>query len=185
MILPIVAYGTPVLRKKAQDIAPDHPELAQIIANMFETMYKAEGVGLAAPQVNLPIRLFVIAPGPMDDQDASIQGMEKVFINAQITEWEGEQEPFVEGCLSIPGIRETVLRKPRLRIRYLDKDFNEQHEWYEGVVARVIAHEYDHIEGVLFTDLIPLLKRKLLRGRLDAISKGKVQVEYRMRFPNP
>ena len=191
MILPIVAYGDPVLRKKAGDIAPEYPKLGEVISNMWETMYNAHGVGLAAPQVGLPIRLFVVDTTPFsDDEDLSpeeqqkLNGFKKVFINAKITEETGKEWDFNEGCLSIPDIREDVKRKPEITISYLDEDFKPHTETYDGLLARVIQHEYDHIEGIMFTDKLSSLKKRLLKGRLEKISKGKIDVDYRMRFPN-
>ena len=190
MTLPIVAYGDPVLRKKAVDIDREYPELDNLIANMWETMYKANGVGLAAPQIGLAIRLFVIDTGPFaDDEDFSpeeqalLKDFKKVFINARMIEEEGKNWSFNEGCLSIPDIREDVSRKDTITIQYLDEEFNEQTETYDGLLARVIQHEYDHIEGILFTDKLSSLKRRLLKGKLNNISKGNIVVEYKMRFP--
>jgi len=191
MILPIVAYGDPVLKKVATNIDKDYPNLKELIDNMFETMYNAYGVGLAAPQVGLPIRLFVVDATPFsEDEDLSeeeqkaLQGFKRVFINAQITQEEGEEWAFNEGCLSIPDVREDVFRKPKIRIEYLDENFDKKTETFDGLVARVIQHEYDHIEGVLFTDKLSSLKKRLIKGRLNNISKGKIKVDYRMRFPS-
>ena len=191
MILPIVAYGDPVLRKVAKDIEADYPKLDVLIPNMWETMYNAHGVGLAAPQVGLPIRLFVVDTTPFsDDEDLSkeeqeaLDGFKKVFINAQIEEESGKEWDFNEGCLSIPDIREEVKRKPEITISYLDENFKPHKETYDGLLARVIQHEYDHIEGVLFTDKLSSLKKRLLKNRLEKISKGKIEVDYKMRFPN-
>ncbi len=191
MILPIVAYGDPILRKTTQEIDPDHPELDSIISNMWETMYNAYGVGLAAPQVGLPIRLFLVDTTPFaEDEDLTkeeqqeLKGFKKVFINPHIESEEGDEWAFNEGCLSIPNVREDVFRKGDIIITYQDQDFNTITEEYTGLVARVIQHEYDHIEGVLFTDKISSLKKRLIKGRLANISKGKVKVDYRMRFPN-
>lgn len=190
MILPIVAYGDPVLRKKAKPITPDYPGINELIDNMFETMYGASGVGLAAPQIGKPIRLFVIDAKPFaeDDElsDEEVQVLEdfkKVFINAQIVEEEGDEWAFSEGCLSIPGINEDVFRQPKVTIKYQDRDFKEHTETYEGLAARVIQHEYDHIEGVLFTDKLSSLKKRLIKSKLGNISKGKIDPDYRMRFP--
>ena len=190
MTLPIVAYGDPVLRKKAIDIDREYPELNNLIANMWETMYKANGVGLAAPQIGRAIRLFVIDTSPFaDDEDftpeeqALLKDFKKVFINAKMIEEEGKNWSFNEGCLSIPDIREDVSRKDTITIQYLDEEFNEQTETYNGLLARVIQHEYDHIEGILFTDKLSSLKRRLLKGKLNNISKGNIVVEYKMRFP--
>ncbi|MCB4798979.1 peptide deformylase [Neotamlana laminarinivorans] len=190
MILPIVAYGDPVLRKKAKDITSDYPKLKELIANMFETMYNASGVGLAAPQIGLPIRMFLVDTTPFaEDEDltkeeqSALKDFKKVFINAKIIQEEGEEWAFNEGCLSIPDVREDVYRKPKITIEYLDEDFNKYTETYDGLVARVIQHEYDHIEGVLFTDKLSSLKKRLIKGRLANISKGKIRIDYRMRFP--
>lgn len=190
MILPIVAYGDPVLRKKAVEIQKDHPNLQPLIANMWETMYKASGVGLAAPQVGLPIRLFMVDTAPFaDDEEISeeeqniFKNFKKVFINAKMEEETGKDWPFNEGCLSIPDIREDVTRKDTITISYVDENFKFHKESYEGVLARVIQHEYDHIEGILFTDKLSTLKKRLLRGKLANISKGKIKVDYKMRFP--
>jgi len=190
MILPIIAYGDPVLRKKGLEITKDYPDLEQLIINMWDTMYEAYGVGLAAPQVNYSIRLFMIDPSPFaDDENLTgpekevLSNLKKVFINPKIIVEEGEEWAFNEGCLSIPEIREDVFRKPRITIEYLDEDFNSHRETYEGLAARVIQHEYDHIEGILFTDKLSSLKKRLIKGKLSDISKGKVDVDYRMRFP--
>jgi peptide deformylase len=191
MILPIVAYGDPVLRKKAVEITADYPNLKELIANMQETMYNASGVGLAAPQIGKAIRLFVIDASPFaEDEELSasdkktLKDFKKVFINARILEEEGTELPFNEGCLSIPDIREEVYRQPKVHIQYQDEDFNTHTEVLEGLAARVFQHEYDHIEGVLFTDKLSSLKKRLLKRKLENISKGKIRAEYRMRFPN-
>ncbi|MFB9053009.1 peptide deformylase [Formosa undariae] len=190
MILPIVAYGDPVLKKVGQDIDPDYPKLNELLDNMFETMYNAFGVGLAAPQIGLPIRLFVIDTTPFsededlsEDEQKALNGFKKVFINAQITVEEGDEWAFNEGCLSIPDVREDVFRKPKVTIEYQDENFKSHVETYEGLVARVIQHEYDHIDGILFTEKLSTLKKRLIKGRLENISKGKINVEYKMRFP--
>ncbi|MGE0568170.1 MAG: peptide deformylase [Bacteroidia bacterium] len=190
MILPIVVYGDPVLRKKAVDIDANYPELDKLIANMFETMYEASGVGLAAPQIGKSIRLFIVDTEPfIDDEDdddeftaeekAQLKAFKKVFINARIIEEEGEEWKFKEGCLSIPKIREDVSRKPNITIEYVDENFKPHKETYDGLIARVIQHEYDHIEGVLFTDLVGAFKRKLIAGKLSDISKGKITADYK------
>jgi len=190
MILPITAYGDPVLRKKAKDISADYPKLKELIENMWETMYGAYGVGLAAPQVGLPIRIFMIDTSPFaEDEDLSeeerneLASLKKVFINAKILEEKGDEWAFNEGCLSIPDVREDVFRKPEITIEYFDEDFNKHTESYKGLAARVIQHEYDHIEGILFTDKLSSLKKRLIKGKLTNISKGKIQVDYRMKFP--
>ncbi len=199
MIVPVVAYGDPVLRKVGLEITKDYPDLLDFIANMFETMHNALGVGLAAPQVGKSIRLFIVETKPFtvrgekdddDDDDYTPEEREqlanfrKVFINAKILEETGEEWAFNEGCLSIPKIREDVLRKPKIRIQYFDENFNFFDETFEGIVARVIQHEFDHIEGKVFTDKISPLRRRLLKGKLSDLSKGKIQVGYKMRFPN-
>ncbi|MFC4211824.1 peptide deformylase [Pedobacter lithocola] len=181
MKLPIVAYGDPVLKKIGTDIDKDYPELKELIANMFDTMYYASGVGLAAPQIGLPIRLFIVDTG--EDEDGN-PGYKKVFINALILEETGELWNFNEGCLSIPDIRENILRKPNIKIKYLDENFVEHIEDVDGMPARVIQHEYDHIEGKLFTDKVSILRKTMLKSKLDAISKGNISTDYKMRFPN-
>lgn len=183
MKLPIIAYGDPVLRKKATDIDADYPELKQLIANMFETMYGAQGVGLAAPQVGLSIRLFVIDASPFEEDDAQLKDFKKVFINAEITEEAGENWAFNEGCLSIPDIREDVNRKKIITLTYFDENWVEHTETFSGLAARVIQHEYDHIEGKLFTDKLNPLRKAMLKNRLDSISKGTIKVDYKMKFP--
>lgn len=180
MIYPIVAYGDPVLKKKAQDIDQNYKDLPKLIEDMFETMYEAHGVGLAAPQIGLSIRLFVVDGGPLDEE---IKDFKKVFINPVILEEEGEEWPYEEGCLSIPGIRSEVDRPFKLKLEYYDENWNKKVEEFDGLRARIIQHEYDHIEGVLFVDYLPALKKKLLKGKLTNISKGKVDVDYRMKFP--
>ncbi|WP_298536615.1 peptide deformylase [uncultured Algibacter sp.] len=191
MILPIVAYGDPLLKKKAKDISKDYPKFDVLLENMFETMYNAYGVGLAAPQIGLPIRLFLVDTSPFsEDEDLSkeeqdaLSGFKRVFINAKIVEEEGDEWAFNEGCLSIPDVREDVFRKPKITIEYLDENFESHKEVFDGLIARVIQHEYDHIEGVLFTDKLSSLKKRLIKGRLTNISKGKISVDYRMRFPD-
>ncbi len=179
MILPIYAYGMPVLRRKAKPIETG-TDLSELISNMFETMYAANGVGLAAPQIGKSIRLFVVDAEPMDEEN--LKGFKKVFINAQVVEETGNAEVYQEGCLSIPQINEEVTRQNTLRIRYFDENWGTHEETFEGLAARVIQHEYDHIEGVLFTDHLTPLKRRLLKGRLGKISKGKINSEYRMKF---
>ncbi len=186
MILPIVAYGDPLLKKKAKEIDEDYPNLTKLIADMFETMYNASGVGLAAPQIGKGIRLFVIdatAVAEGEDGDPSCEDFKRVFINPVILEEEGEEWSYEEGCLSIPNIREEVKRKPTLRIEYYDEKWDLYEEELDGFAARVVQHEYDHIEGVLFLDHISPFKKTLLRGKLTDISKGNVDVKYRMKFP--
>lgn len=191
MILPIVAYGDPVLKRKAKDIEQTYPDLPTLLDNMFETMYNAYGVGLAAPQIGLPIRLFLVDTTPFSEDDelsaeeqSLLKNFKKVFINPVILEETGDEWTFTEGCLSIPDVREDVSRHSDIKIKYLDEQFNEHIEDYTGLIARVIQHEYDHIEGVLFTDKLSSLKRRLIKGKLSSISKGKTKAEYRMRFFN-
>ncbi|WP_405225979.1 peptide deformylase [Dokdonia sp. Asnod1-B02] len=190
MIIPIVAYGDPVLKKKAKDITPEYPKFSELIENMYYTMYEAHGVGLAAPQIGLPIRVFLVDTTPFAEDESytpeeqeQLANFKKTFVNAEILEEEGEEWAFSEGCLSIPGINEDVFRKPKVTIRYQDENFKEYTETYDGLIARVIQHEYDHIEGVLFTDKLSSLKKRLIKGKLVNISKGKCNAEYRMRFP--
>ena len=191
MILPIVAYCDPVLRKVGVDIDKTYPKFKELLANMWETMYNAKGVGVAAPQIGLAIRIFLIDTTPFaDDEDLAeaekkaLNGFKKVFINAKIEEETGNEWDFNEGCLSIPDIREDITRKDTITITYQDENFKTNTETYDGLLARVIQHEYDHIEGVLFTDKLSTLKKRLLKGRLANISKGKIDIDYRMRFPN-
>ena len=190
MILPVVAYGDPVLKKKAKEITSEYPEFKKFMANMWETMYNAHGVGLAAPQVGRSVRVFIVDASPFaEDEDQSpeqqkvLSEFKKAFINPVIIEETGEEWAFNEGCLSIPDVREDVYRKENVTIQYLDEDFNEHTETFTGLAARVIQHEYDHIEGVLFTDKLSSLKKRIIKGKLTNISKGKVNADYRMRFP--
>ncbi|WP_127845089.1 peptide deformylase [Psychroflexus aestuariivivens] len=190
MILPIVAYGDPVLKKKAKEISEDYPNLQSLIDNMFETMYNASGVGLAAPQIGLPIRLFVVDAKPFAEDEnlteiekANLKDFKKVFINPTITSEAGVDWDFNEGCLSIPNINEDVFRKPNIEIEYYDENFKKHSLELSGLSARVVQHEYDHIEGILFTDHISSLKKRLIKSKLNNISKGKVNVGYRMKFP--
>lgn len=190
MILPIVAYGDSVLKKKAEPITTDYPDLEALIANMFETMYGAYGVGLAAPQIGLPIRLFVVDTEPFADDEEltkeeqeAIKSFKQVFINPEILEETGDEWAFNEGCLSIPDVREDVFRKPTITIKFQDENFQTHTQTYNGLIARVIQHEYDHIEGVLFTDRLSAFKKRIIKGRLTNISKGNIKVDYRMKFP--
>ena len=191
MILPIVAYGDPVLKKEAEEIEQDYPELQQLIDDMFETMYAAQGVGLAAPQIGRSIRLFIVDGSPFADEEGDepdpkavgIESFKKVFINPVIEDEEGEDWSFQEGCLSIPKIREDVYRKEVVHISYYDEQWNFHEERFEGYQARIIQHEYDHIEGVLFTDHLSPLRKRLLTKRLANISRGEVRVDYKMKFP--
>ncbi len=191
MILPIYGYGEPVLRKVGEDISADYPNLKEIIQNMYETMYNAYGVGLAAPQVGMAIRLFVIDTEPFcDSENITNEEQEKLrlfkqtFINAKILKEEGEEWGFNEGCLSIPDVREDVYRKEQITIEYFDENFNKKTEVYDGLIARVIQHEYDHIEGILFTDKIAMLKKTLIKKKLQNIMDGKARPDYRMKFCN-
>jgi peptide deformylase len=183
VILPIVAYGDNVLRVKCKDIEESLPGLSDLISDMFDTLYDAEGVGLAAPQIGLAIRLFIVDADPFKEDEPGLENFKKVFINPQIIEEEGEEWGFKEGCLSIPGIRENVNRLPKLKISYYDEGFTHHEEYFEGLAARVIQHEYDHVEGVLFIDKITPMKKRMLKGKLTDITKGKVRIHYRMRFP--
>ncbi len=191
MILPIVAYGDPVLKRKAKEIPKDYPDLNALIDNMFETMYNAHGVGLAAPQIGRSIRLFVVDASPFaedetisDEEKDSLKTAKEVFINPKIIEEKGNEWDFNEGCLSIPEVREDVFRKPEIEIEYYDRNFDKHHKKINGLYARVIQHEYDHIEGILFTDKLSGLKKRLIKGKLNNISKGKINIDYRMKFPN-
>ncbi|MCK9422678.1 MAG: peptide deformylase [Bacteroidales bacterium] len=183
MILPVLAYGHPVLKKTAVDITPDYPDLNTFIADMWETMYQADGVGLAAPQVNRSVRIIVIDASPFAEKYPESAGFKRVFINAKIYKEEGEEYSFNEGCLSFPGLREDILRKPVIYMKYMDENFMEHDERFEGVAARIVQHEYDHIEGIVFVDRLPSLKKMLLKRRLTDISKGNVEVSYKMLFP--
>ncbi|MFY7946207.1 MAG: peptide deformylase [Bacteroidia bacterium] len=181
MILPVYAYGSPVLRKKAVEIEQEYPELNVLLANMFETMYDSNGIGLAAPQIGLAIRLFIV--DGTEIEEASTQDFKKVFINPVIVEEFDTRWDYEEGCLSIPNVRADVNRHSKLRIRYCDENFVEHEEVYDGMAARIIQHEYDHIEGILFTDRISPLKRTMLKSKLQNISIGRVNVGYKMKFP--
>lgn len=182
MIYPVVVYGNPSLRKPSIDIGKDYSDLETVIANMFETMYASDGVGLAAPQIGKNIRLFVIDATPMAEDEPSLADFKRVFINAQITERSGEPWAFSEGCLSLPDIREDVNRPEKIAMTYLDENFNEKTEEFDGIAARIIQHEYDHLEGKLFIDHISALRKRLIKGKLSAIEKGKVSPSYRVRF---
>lgn len=182
MILPIYAYGQPVLRKSGAAITSDYADLKTLIENMWETMYNARGIGLAAPQIGLPIRLFLVDTTQIKEETSPETGIKKVFINAQKIEEAGKAWTYEEGCLSIPDIRGDVDRPAQIRLRYMDENFQEHEEVFTGMNARVIQHEYDHIDGVLFTEHLKPIKRKMIRRRLDNIKKGKVSVEYKMKF---
>jgi peptide deformylase len=179
MIYPIVVYGHPVLRKVAEEIDKDYPGLNQLVSDLFETMYYSEGLGLAAPQIGKSIRIFVIDGEPAAEDEPSLADFKKVFINAHIIEKSGELMPMTEGCLSIPNLREEVLREARIRLTYYDENWEFHDEIHEGYKARIIQHEYDHLDGIMFTDKVNILKRRLLKGKLTAISKGKFEAEYR------
>jgi peptide deformylase len=191
MILPVVAYGHPVLRKECVNVDMDYPELDKLIADMWETMYYTNGVGIAAPQVNRAVRIFVIDTEQIvegfDEEDRKEfpdeKGVKQTFINARIVETSGEPWAYNEGCLSIPKIREDINRPEHVRLRFVDENFVEHEEDYYGITARVIQHEYDHIDGKLFIDYLPPLKKRLLKKKLEDISKGKVRVDYRMLLP--
>lgn len=190
MIYPIIAYGDPVLRKKTKELTQDYPKLEILLEDMFETMYAAHGIGLAAPQIGLPLRLFIVDATPFeDDEELSeeertfVATFKRVFINAKIVEETGNEWAFNEGCLSIPDVREDVFRQETITIEYWDENFKKYKETIGGIAARIIQHEYDHIEGILFTDKLSPLKKRLIKGRLTSISKGKVNVDYKMRFP--
>jgi peptide deformylase len=191
MILPIVGYGDPVLRKVADFISSDYSNLKETLANMYETMYNASGVGLAAPQVGLTIRLFVVDTSAFGDDDElateeqlKLKNFKRTFINAKMIKEEGEIWGFNEGCLSIPDVREDVFRNERITLEYCDEDFVVKTEVFDGLIARVIQHEYDHIEGILFTDLISSLKKQLIKKKLQNIMDGKSRPDYRMKFCN-
>jgi len=190
MILPIIAYGDPVLRKVGKDIDKEYPNLSELIVNMKETMVNARGIGLAAPQIGKAIRLFIVDTSPFEkDEDLDekerefLTNFKKVFINAKIIKEEGDEWAFNEGCLSIPEINEDVFREEKITIEYLDENFEKHTDVIDGLAARVVQHEYDHIEGILFTDKISSLKKRLIKKKLENISKGKISPDYRMKFP--
>ncbi len=190
MILPIIAYGDPVLRKLGKSIDKDYPALESLLENMFETMYGAKGIGLAAPQIGLPIRIFIVDATPFkDDEELELEErnflstFKQVFINAKIIDETGDEWVFNEGCLSIPNVREDVFRNETVKIEYLDEKFEKHTKEFSGIAARIIQHEYDHIQGILFTDKLSSLKKRLIKGKLANISKGKIRIDYRMRFP--
>jgi len=180
MILPITVYGNPVLRKVTAEIDSSYKDLDKLIENMYETMYKAEGVGLAAPQVNKSIRMAVIDATPFGEDEPDLKDFKKVLINPEIVEYMGEGEPFNEGCLSLPGIREDVVRPNKIRIIYQDENFNEFEEVWGGVKARIVQHEYDHLDGKLFVDRISPIRKRLIAGKLNAIAKGKTIPDYKI-----
>ncbi len=183
MIYPIVIYGSPVLRKVAKEIDKDYPELDKFIKDMWDTMYQSDGLGLASPQVGKSVRLFVIDGSPLEEDEPALKDFKKVFINAQIVEKAGDDNTVNEGCLSIPLLREDVVRPSKIRMEYYDENFNFHDEWFEGMAARVIQHEYDHTEGILFTDKVAPIKKRLIKGKLLAITKGKFSVDYKVKLP--
>jgi peptide deformylase len=192
MILPIVAYGNPVLKKKAKDVPKDSINFKEFIENMWETMYNANGVGLAAPQVGISSRIFIVDTSPFADSENMnndefklVNSFKRIFINPMIIKESGNEWDFNEGCLSIPEIRADIKRHDSVTIKYFDQEFREHHETFYGIIARVIQHEYDHVEGILFTDKLTPLKRKLIKGKLLNISKGKVETDYKMKFSKP
>lgn len=182
MILPVYAYGQPVLKKVGEEVDENYENLDTLLADMWETMYNAHGVGLAAPQIGLAIRIFLVDTVQIMEEGKEDEGIKKAFINAEILEEEGEPWDYEEGCLSIPHLRGDVSRQPKIKIRYQDEQFKEHIEEYEGTNARVIQHEYDHIEGVLFTEKLKPLKRRMMQRKLDAIKKGNVSADYKMKF---
>ena len=189
MLLPIIAYGHPVLKRKAEVISKDFPNLKELINNMFETMYNASGVGIAAPQIGQSIRLFIVDTSPFSEDDSlsdkeknQLKSFKKIFINPEIIEQSGDDWSFDEGCLSIPNIRESVLRQPEIKIQYFDENFIKHVQSFDGLLARVIQHEYDHVEGVLFTDKLSSFKKQLLKKKLLKISSGKLSFDYKMEF---
>ncbi len=181
MVYPIVAYGHPVLKKQAQEIEEDIVDVTELAEDMFDTMYKAQGIGLAAPQIGKSLRMFIADASPLEDEE--IGDWKQVFINPEILKEDGDEWAFEEGCLSIPTIREDVVRPEKLKIHYYDEKWNEHTEEFDGMKARIIQHEYDHIEGILFTDHLSSFKRRVLKSKLSNISKGIVKVDYRMFFP--
>lgn len=183
MILPVYAYGCPILRKSGETVSIDNPRIKELISNMFETMYVAEGVGLAAQQVGEDLKIFVIDASPHAENHPETKDFKKVFINAKILEESGEELAYEEGCLSIPNIREDVVRKSKIRITYADENFVEHDETYDGMIARIIQHEYDHNQGIFFVDKINSLRKMLLKNKLNNIMKGAVDIRYKMKFP--
>jgi peptide deformylase len=183
MVYPIVIYGHTILRKVALEITNDYPALNQLIEDLFETMYHSEGMGLAAPQIGKSIRIFVIDGNPVAEDEPSLADFKKVFINANISERCGDLQPMNEGCLSIPGLREEVMRESHIRISYYDENWQYHNEVFDGYKARIIQHEYDHLEGILFTDKVNPLRKRLLKGKLTAISKGKFEADYKTILP--
>lgn len=183
MVLPVYAYGSPILRKISKDIDEDYEGLDLIINNMFETMNDSDGVGLAAPQIGKSIRLFIVDASPLAEDEPELENFKKIFVNARIISQEGEEWEFNEGCLSIPTIREDVKRQPVINIQYYDENFVFHDERYDGTKARIIQHEYDHLDGIMFTDKVAPIRKRFLKNKLAAISKGKIDVAYKMKFP--
>ena len=181
MILPIYLYGQPVLKKVAEDITPDYPSLKELVENMFETMAQAEGIGLAAPQIGHPIRLVVVDLDVLAEDFPEFKDFRRVYINAHILETSDEKEAMEEGCLSLPGVHETVTRPSRIHVQYLDENFQEHDEWVEGYLARVMQHEFDHLEGKVFSDRISPLRRQMNKARLANLAKGNVQCTYKVK----
>lgn len=189
MLLPIIAYGHPVLKRKAEVINKDYPKLLELINNMFETMYNANGVGIAAPQIGLSIRLFIVDTNPFSEDEtlsneerSQLKSFKKIFINPEILDQNGDEWSFEEGCLSIPNIRESIFRQESIKVQYFDENFTQHIEFYDGLLARVIQHEHDHIEGILFTDKLSSFKKQLLKKKLLKISSGKLSFDYEMQF---
>jgi len=185
MILPIYGYGFSVLKKECEPIDKNFPGLQNLIANMWETMYNASGVGLAAPQIGKEIRLFIVDTQQLKEEEDEEKGIKKVFINAEIVSEEGEEWAYEEGCLSIPFIRADVFRQPKVTIEYYDQNFRKHVETFNGIEARVVQHEYDHIDGVLFVDHLTPLKKKMMKRKLEAIRKGNIEPDYRMKYAAP
>lgn len=183
MVFPIYIYGSAVLKKIAKDIKSDYEGLEQLIEDMFETMYKSDGVGLAAPQIGKSIRLFIIDAAPMEKDDPSLKDFKKIFINPHITKLEDKEWSFNEGCLSVPTIREDIFRPDKVTIEYYDENFEFHKEVYDGIKGRIIQHEYDHLDGVLFVDRVSPIRKKLLTSKLNAVKKGKVEINYKHKLP--
>ena len=181
MILPIYVYGQPVLREEAQDITSDYPNLKELIANMFETMDRADGVGLAAPQIGLPIRVVVIDLDVLSDEKPEFKDFKRAYINPHILETGGDMVSMEEGCLSLPGIHESVKRPDRIHVQYLDEEMNSHDEWVEGYLARVMQHEFDHLDGVMFIDHLSALRKQMIRGKLNSMVKGKARCSYKVK----
>ena len=181
MILPVYVYGQPVLRKEAEDITPDYPKLKELIQNMFETMDRADGCGLAAPQVGLPIRVVVIDLDIMSDDFPEYKGYRRAFINPHVLEVNDEMSSMEEGCLSVPGVHESVKRPTKVHVKYLDEDFNEHDEWVEGFEARCMQHEFDHLQGTLFIDHISAMRKQMVKGKLSNMLKGKTRCSYKVK----